>query len=103
MVLRLSRLSCVDAFDLRPFPARGWLLYTFAIVHQAGPDAIQMSEDMQKARKGEGAATASAAGADSRSSERRLAIRTRFCDDFFEDCAGQRGIKQVRLCGEGGA
>lgn len=31
----------------------------------------------------------------SRGVERRLAIRTRFCDDFFEDCAGERGIKQV--------
>lgn len=35
-------------------------------------------------------------GKTSRGAERRLAIRTRFCDDFFEDCAGKRDIKQVR-------
>lgn len=29
-------------------------------------------------------------------SERRLAIRTRFCDDFFEDCTLSKGIKQVQ-------
>lgn len=30
--------------------------------------------------------------------QRRLAIRTRFCDDFFKDCADARGITQAR-CG----
>ena len=34
------------------------------------------------------------------SSSRRLAIRTRFCDDYFENCAGARGIKQVHSAGE---
>ncbi len=29
--------------------------------------------------------------------DRRLAIRTRFIDDFFEDCTGRRGIKQVSI------
>ena len=30
---------------------------------------------------------------------KRLAIRTRFIDDFFEDCAGPRGIKQASFLG----
>lgn len=34
--------------------------------------------------------------------KRRMAIRTRFCDDFFEDCAGARGIKQARWNGRVG-
>lgn len=32
----------------------------------------------------------------SNGSSRRLAIRTRFCDDFFEDCVLSKGINQVR-------
>ena len=32
-----------------------------------------------------------------RSTSKRLAIRTRSCDDFFEDCAGPRGIKLSSL------
>eukprot|EP00904_Undaria_pinnatifida_P003031 jgi/Undpi1/12729/HiC_scaffold_6.g02397.m1 len=32
---------------------------------------------------------------------KRLAIRTRFIDDFFEDCAGPRGIKQIVSVGAG--
>lgn len=65
---------------------------------------MQMSEDRRKAKAEEQAAAAkgqaeqgggAAGGAESGGSERRLAIRTRFCDDFFEDCAGRRGIKQV--------
>ncbi|CAM9366563.1 unnamed protein product [Ascophyllum nodosum] len=35
------------------------------------------------------------------SSSRRLAIRTRFCDDYFENCAGARGIKQIVSLGAG--
>lgn len=79
--------------------------------HQAGPDAMQMAEDRRKAKAEEEAAAAAAedgaaqsatagataAGGEGRGSERRLAIRTRFCDDFFEDCAGRRGIKQVYI------
>lgn len=82
-------------------------------VYQAGPDAMQTAEDRRKAKAEEeeatvaagagtaeaAAAAAAATGGESRGSERRLAIRTRFCDDFFEDCAGRRGIKQVLLTG----
>eukprot|EP00903_Cladosiphon_okamuranus_P015440 g14261.t1 len=86
----------------------------------AGPDAMQMVEDRRKARAEEAAAASAAAAAgagdgtaeattgvatgaewETRGSERRLAIRTRFCDDFFEDCVGRRGIKQIVSVGAG--
>ncbi|CAM9451642.1 unnamed protein product [Scytosiphon promiscuus] len=83
----------------------------------AGPDAMEIYEDRQKVREEEEAAAAAAAaaavstsaaieapapeGRKSRGAERRLAIRTRFCDDFFEDCAVQRGIKQIVSLGAG--
>ena len=52
-----------------------------------------------------GSVTAAAGGAvrcvgeEGRSAPKRLAIRTRFIDDFFEDCAGPRGIRQASLGG----
>ncbi|CAN0551628.1 unnamed protein product [Ectocarpus sp. 12 AP-2014] len=72
---------------------------------QAGTDAMQTAEDREKAKAREEssapplkptAAVTAAAVSDGvpRDVQRRLAIRTRFCDDFFEDCAGPRGIKQ---------
>ncbi|CAB1111767.1 unnamed protein product [Ectocarpus sp. CCAP 1310/34] len=78
----------------------------------AGPDAMQTAEDREKAKAHEessappldptAAATAAvASNGVPRDVQRRLAIRTRFCDDFFEDCAGPRGIKQIVSLGAG--
>eukprot|EP00752_Nemacystus_decipiens_P008595 g7674.t1 len=76
----------------------------------AGPDAMQVAEYRRKAKADEEVAAAAEGAADTtmaavereaRGSERRLAIRTRFCDDFFEDCAGRREIKQIVSVGAG--
>ncbi|CBJ26484.1 conserved unknown protein [Ectocarpus siliculosus] len=78
----------------------------------AGPDPIQTVEDREKVKAQEElsappleATTAATAAAASdgvpRDVQTRLAIRTRFCDDFFEDCAGPRGIKQIVSLGAG--
>ncbi|CAM9581551.1 unnamed protein product [Ectocarpus fasciculatus] len=83
----------------------------------AGPDAMQTAEDREKARAQEELSappleatdtdtdtdTVAAAASDGvpRDAQRRLAIRTRFCDDFFEDCTGPRGIKQIVSLGAG--
>ncbi|CAN0561567.1 unnamed protein product, partial [Ectocarpus sp. 12 AP-2014] len=79
----------------------------------AGPDAMQTVEDREKAKAQEESsappleeattAATAAVASDSvpRDVQRRLAIRTRFCDDFFEDCAGPRGIKQIVSLGAG--
>ncbi|CAN0131925.1 unnamed protein product [Ectocarpus sp. 12 AP-2014] len=74
---------------------------------------MQTVEDREKAKAQEDSSalpleeattTATAAVASdsvTRDVQRRLAIRTRFCDDFFEDCAGPRGIKQIVSLGAG--
>ncbi|CBN75792.1 conserved unknown protein [Ectocarpus siliculosus] len=74
----------------------------------AGPDAMQTVEDKAQEESSlpplEATAAATAAAASDgvpRDVQRRLAIRTRFCDDFFEDCAGPRGIKQIVSLGAG--
>lgn len=63
---------------------------------------MQVNEHMDKSSKltgkCEGDSTSgfsSAAITAAAKRSRRLAIRTRFCDDFFEDCVISRGIKQV--------
>ncbi|CAM9815400.1 unnamed protein product, partial [Laminaria digitata] len=93
---------------------------------QAGPDAMRSYNEREKARDeaasapppddpasstdpatstGSGDTAVGGAvrymGEKGRSAPKRLAIRTRFCDDFFEDCAGPRGIKQIVSVGAG--
>ncbi|CAM9982501.1 unnamed protein product [Pylaiella littoralis] len=83
----------------------------------AGPEAMQKAEDRQKAKEEEetasfaaesttttrstGATAAAKVSQASSGGERRLAIRTRFCDDFFEDCTTRRGIRQIVSLGAG--
>ncbi|CAM9487222.1 unnamed protein product, partial [Ectocarpus sp. 6 AP-2014] len=73
---------------------------------------MQTVEDREKAKAQEElsappleatAAATAAAASDGvpRDVHRRLAIRTRSCDDFFENCAGPRAIKQIVSLGAG--
>ena len=83
---------------------------------QAGPDTMRSYYEIEKARDEAMSAsrdatdstnpvTVAAGGAikgmteTGRTAPKRLAIRTRFIDDFFEDCTGPRGIKQARFGG----
>lgn len=67
------------------------LVSLFFFSPQAGSEAMGVVEERKSPsenKKKEG-------GGDDALTNRRLSIRTRFCDDFFEDCTMSRGIKQV--------
>lgn len=64
----------------------------------AGSEAMNLAEErmlQQKETKSDDE------GRKDAKTSRRLSIRTRFCDDFFEDYAVSRGIKQIVLLGAG--
>lgn len=88
----------------------------YVLRYQAGPDAMRSYAERAKAIEeaasappeatdSAGSTTVAAGGPlmfvgeKGRSAPKRLAIRTRFCDDFFEDCTGPRGIKQASFGG----
>lgn len=74
------------------------------LILQAGRDAMRASEDLETSQEAAGKSSGDSisspsgdAASAAPNTNRRLAIRTRFIDDFFEDCVLSRGIKQVSL------